>query len=216
MTRGMRHLAGFAGTDLSGIGRRPRPRAAYGPCSLAGGLGRQGGVGPAWSPTATAAFLGARSGTPEFQRRSQASARLGFGRLSHVSAESYYDLIIGTWPRPARQFQTPRFCHVALEEVAMRVRSWPWFVLSISVSLLTSSFPAGGLHAALLESAAIKSAAVVSLDGPAWLLAPIRRTSDVIKSGGRNPLGRPSPRGCRASSRRHFPCIMARPGIGAS
>ena len=52
----------------------------------------------------------------------------------------------------------------------MRVRSWLWFVLSISVSLLTSSFPAGGLHAALLESAAIKSAAVVSLDGPAWLL----------------------------------------------
>ena len=105
---------------------------------------------------------------------------------------------------------------VALEEVAMRVRSWPWFVLSISISLLASSLPAGGLHAAPLESAAIKSTAVVSLDGSAWLLAPIRRTSDVIKSGGRNLLRRPRLRECRASSRRHFLCIMAWPGIGAT
>ena len=46
------------------------------------------------------------------------------------------------------------------------------FVFSISISLLASSFPAGGLHAAAPHAAAIKSAAVVSLDGPGWLLAP--------------------------------------------
>jgi hypothetical protein len=39
-------------------------------------------------------------------------------------------------------------------------------------SLLALGFPSSGLHAAPLELPAIKSAAVVSLDGPAWLLMP--------------------------------------------
>jgi hypothetical protein len=52
------------------------------------------------------------------------------------------------------------------------IRSCPWLVLSVSIGVLAGGFLPGSLRAALTEPAAVKSAAVVSLDGGAWWLAP--------------------------------------------